>query len=277
MNPSTHSGFKLLSFLPITVILILIASVTAPVTAAQESPSLISQWENTFPSPVAVIRLPKGLSEDSIFDLIDNYEINCASFPCEASDLSFTPLWEEGNFRTYEIRISMQASVDSLKAASDSLASAIIQMEEDVRRTSPSNRPHDLLNTAFRQVTGSASYDYALASLSGTGRMAESMHFDRTAYGALVSKNTVCTGYSRALKAICDRLEIPCWVIIGTKKGIEHSWNAVKLDGQTFYIDCTAAAVGEQEFNPFLFDRTLALRYQYSPASYSIPPWESGN
>lgn len=268
-------NFQFLSFLPILASLILTAPVVESASAAQEIPGLISQWEDTFPSPVAVIQLPKGLSDDSIFNLIDNYEINCASFPCEASDLSFTPLTEKGDFGTYEFRLSMQASEDSLHTAADSLSSAMIQMAEDVRRTAPSDLPQDLLYTAFQKVSGNASYDYTLASLSGTGRMAESMHFDRTAYGALVTKNTVCTGYSRALKGICDQLGIPCWVIIGTKMGIEHSWNAVKLGSQTSYIDCTAAAVGGQEFDPFLFDKVLADRYQYSPASYSIPPWQS--
>ncbi|WP_313154862.1 transglutaminase domain-containing protein [Lacrimispora sp.] len=268
---------QFLSFLPILASLILTAPVSEPTAATQKNSGLIPQWEDTFPSPVAVIQLPKGLSDDSIFNLIDNYEINCASFPCEATDLSFTPLSENGDFRTYEIRLSMQASEGSLKTAADSLSFAMIQMAEDVRRTAPSNLPQDLLNTAFQKISGIASYDYALASLSGTGRMAESMHFDRTAYGALVTKNTVCTGYSRALKGICDQLGIPCWVITGTKKGIEHSWNAVKLGNQTSYIDCTAAAVGEQELDPFLFDKALADQYQYSPASYSIPPWESGS
>lgn len=144
-------NFQFLSFLPILASLILTAPVVESASAAQEIPGLISQWEDTFPSPVAVIQLPKGLSDDSIFNLIDNYEINCASFPCEASDLSFTLLTEKGDFGTYEFRLSMQASEDSLHTAADSLSSAMIQMAEDVRRTAPSDLPQDLLYTAFQK------------------------------------------------------------------------------------------------------------------------------
>ena len=65
--------------------------------------------------------------------------------------------------------------------------------------------------------------------------------FIRTAYGALVCKEGVCEAYTRAFKAVMDKLEIPCVMVQGvyrhndTKHGSEegvdelHIWNYVYL------------------------------------------------
>lgn len=60
----------------------------------------------------------------------------------------------------------------------------------------------------------------------------------QTAYGALVNGDAVCNGYSRAFKAVMDKLEIPCVVVGGysvskssdgeyTTVGEAHAWNYV--------------------------------------------------
>lgn len=40
---------------------------------------------------------------------------------------------------------------------------------------------------------------------------------------------------------MCIRVGIPCEVVIGEDKasGIGHAWNAVYIDGQWLYVDCT--------------------------------------
>jgi hypothetical protein len=61
-----------------------------------------------------------------------------------------------------------------------------------------------------------------------------------TAYGGLVNKVAVCGGYSRAFKAVMDKLGIPCLVVNGyglsqdekgnvTQKTVMHAWNYVYL------------------------------------------------
>lgn len=76
-----------------------------------------------------------------------------------------------------------------------------------------------------------------------------------TAYGALVNNKAMCGGYSRAFKAVMDRLDIPCVLIQGVgytgksvtvasgedlQPGFEaHMWNAVFVDGQWYGVDVT--------------------------------------
>ncbi|MCH5268211.1 MAG: hypothetical protein J1E62_07695 [Lachnospiraceae bacterium] len=57
----------------------------------------------------------------------------------------------------------------------------------------------------------------------------------RTVYGTLVKGESVCEGYSRAMKSVLDRLDIPCVLVQGVYRSSEnkselHMWNYVKVD-----------------------------------------------
>lgn len=58
-----------------------------------------------------------------------------------------------------------------------------------------------------------------------------------TAYGALVDGKAVCSGYARAFMMMCQAVGIDCIYISDSK--MNHSWNAVKIDNEIYYIDCT--------------------------------------
>lgn len=45
----------------------------------------------------------------------------------------------------------------------------------------------------------------------------------------------VCEGYARALKLICDELEIPCVLVSGMGENENHMWNYVKLENGYWY------------------------------------------
>lgn len=63
-------------------------------------------------------------------------------------------------------------------------------------------------------------------------------------YGALINKEAVCEGYSKAFKYIMDDFGIPCVIVCGIGQNsngqIEsHAWNYVKIDNNWYAIDCT--------------------------------------
>ena len=56
----------------------------------------------------------------------------------------------------------------------------------------------------------------------------------------------VCEGYSKAFKIFCDRMDIPCMLVVGYAKnsindnGESHMWNEVKMkDGKWYAVDVT--------------------------------------
>ena len=66
----------------------------------------------------------------------------------------------------------------------------------------------------------------------------------RTAYGALVKGESLCEGYARAVKAVLDRLDIPCVLVQGgyirTTDKIElHMWNYVQVESKWYGLDAT--------------------------------------
>ena len=69
--------------------------------------------------------------------------------------------------------------------------------------------------------------------------------FIRTAYGSIVKGEAVCEGYSRAFKAVMDRLGIPCVLVYGVymhdkNTPEEHMWCEVQLnDGKWYAVDAT--------------------------------------
>lgn len=65
-----------------------------------------------------------------------------------------------------------------------------------------------------------------------------------SAYGALVTKEAACEGYSKAAKLLLDRAGVESALLSGTSTGADgsvgaHMWNAVKLNGEYYYLDCT--------------------------------------
>lgn len=72
----------------------------------------------------------------------------------------------------------------------------------------------------------------------------ENIGFIRTAYGSVVKGEAVCEGYSRALKAVLDRLGIPCVLVYGVYMHNSdtpelHMWCEVEIDGVWYAVDAT--------------------------------------
>ena len=77
--------------------------------------------------------------------------------------------------------------------------------------------------------------------------------------GALGNGVAVCEGIAKAVKILCDELNIWCIIALSEanpEKGIKyrHAWNVIRIDGQYYHLDAT-------------FDNTLSkddtVRYDY--------------
>lgn len=63
------------------------------------------------------------------------------------------------------------------------------------------------------------------------------------AYGCLVSGKAVCSGYSRAMMLLLNRVSVPSMLISGNAQSdtgdISHMWNIVWLAGDPYHLDVT--------------------------------------
>ena len=100
-------------------------------------------------------------------------------------------------------------------------------------------------------VSGSTDYEKISSIHNGLCRLAsyETNLTDETSpanskvffpSSALLSPySTVCDGYSKAFKMLCDKNGIPCIIVVGYAGNIGHAWNYVKMNNRWYAIDTT--------------------------------------
>lgn len=68
-----------------------------------------------------------------------------------------------------------------------------------------------------------------------TDNINDTTYRSNTAYGVLIEKRGICSGYSDTMKIFLDKLNIVNYKICNDK----HIWNLVLLDGEWFHLDLT--------------------------------------
>lgn len=125
---------------------------------------------------------------------------------------------------------------DNTSYTLDALSSAI----QDAKNRIGTNSGHS--------VTVKAIHDYICETVSYVKPATEENLKNnkyQTVHSALVDgKVTVCAGYAKAFKVLCDSYNIPCILVSGmginSTGGTEsHMWNYVQLDGSWYAVDCT--------------------------------------
>lgn len=56
--------------------------------------------------------------------------------------------------------------------------------------------------------------------------------------GAILDHRAVCAGYGRAYVMLCEAADIHNVIYVSSEQ-MNHGWNAVRINGVTYYIDCT--------------------------------------
>lgn len=101
------------------------------------------------------------------------------------------------------------------------------------------SRDYALAKSVNELIATDVAYDFGTYNDYLNGQLSTSP-LSHTAYGALVAKKAVCSGFTFGYKAVMDKLGIPCVVVSGFSKGkdangsdtegnVGHSWNYVLL------------------------------------------------
>ena len=69
-------------------------------------------------------------------------------------------------------------------------------------------------------------------------------NYANTAWGALVYGEAQCSGYARAMVALCDAIGVDCRYVHANSKAFNpnHQWNQVKVDGKWYILDAQGGA-----------------------------------
>lgn len=83
---------------------------------------------------------------------------------------------------------------------------------------------------------------------------------------SVVKGKSVCLGYTKAMKYLCDKVNIPCVVVEGTSKdGIAHSWNKVQINNAWYNVDATNSNTAQMFSNSYdmfnITDELINIQY----------------
>lgn len=92
-------------------------------------------------------------------------------------------------------------------------------------------------------------HDYLKTNLQYDTRYADERVFNRenleahSVVGALIHHKCVCEGFAKAMKYLCDRISLECWVVKGEANNDlsrgNHAWNIVCINGYYHHVDVT--------------------------------------
>lgn len=89
-------------------------------------------------------------------------------------------------------------------------------------------------------------------------------------YGVMVKGLAVCEGYSRTFQLLLNGVGIDCILINGESQGELHMWNAVKLDGDWYYVDVTWDDMDDESIKYDYFnisEKVLSADHEFSKLS----------
>lgn len=91
---------------------------------------------------------------------------------------------------------------------------------------------------------------------------------DNTAYSALVQRQANSEGLAFAYVALCRQLNVDCRIVYGQLDWQDHCWNIVKVDGNYYHVDVSAAINGSFAQSFLRSDEEFWGLYRWDVASY---------
>lgn len=134
----------------------------------------------------------------------------------------------------YTNKSQVEKAVKEYEAAVE----AVVKEAEQVKAGTGEDPVAEKIEFVHDYITENTSYKLEDACKT------ENIPLIRTAYGSLVKHEAVCEGYSRALKSVLDRLEIPCILVNGVYRHSDdvmelHMWTNVRVNDKWYGVDPT--------------------------------------
>ena len=155
-----------------------------------------------------------------------------------------------GTQRLYEINIQYGMSGEELESRREQLQSIAPFAEMDISRMPEAERALE----ACRYLTENC----ALSEEAGRN----------SAYEALVDGEADSEGIAFAYVALCRQLGLECQIVYGQLEWQEHSWNIVRVDGDSYHVDVTQCARNGMERGFLRNDEGFWGLYRWDVSSY---------
>lgn len=136
-----------------------------------------------------------------------------------------------------DIWLCSQYSSEELKEKINAFESAA---EKIISQAAGGLSPFELELYLHDKLLETCSYDdAAMEAYTAESTTGEGHETSYTAYGALVEGKAVCQGYTDAMGYLLSAVGIDNTSVFGKSAGVNHIWNAVKIEGDWYYLDAT--------------------------------------
>ena len=215
----------------------------------------------------------KDMEKERLQLLWDTARINDGADMVEESLTGKATYWDnaDGSY-ICEIRSQYSGTAATREAYRLELMAVLKELEQTIRDAAPQTE-EDTYRLIAQVVAERTAYDDAVSKASVEQALTPDMCYTRTAYGALVQKDSVCTGYAAAFKALCDRFGLPCWVMLGSFDDVGHAWNIVLLDGEVRYVDVTFFDTARSDKHLLFTQQEYEKRHYVPEEGYVTPDW----
>lgn len=181
--------------------------------------------------------------------------------------------WQGGdNDYIAQIQMRYDGTAQQREVYRAALRAVLDEMEAEIRAAGPQD-DEALYLAICKAINARTKYDHVISDASIAETLNAAMRLSRTAYGALVEGSTVCTGFASAVKALCDRFSLPCWVLMGDFDGTGHAWNGVLLQDELRYIDATFYDTTNDRKHVLFSQAEYEKRGYALETGYIMPEW----
>lgn len=158
--------------------------------------------------------------------------------------------WTSGTYTMTSDGNGMVTALDyEFHGNEESVLTMIYQMADEIISGMPRNTEYDAYKYLYDYIIDNTIYD---AEADVDNQNVTSVFFDKV---------SVCAGYSKAFKLLCDRAGLDCVYVTGNSihengESEAHAWNFVRINNQAYWIDVTWG-------DPVFEDKHQEKNYRY--------------
>jgi len=201
------------------------------------------------------------ITEESIREFIEKsyYENPLDIVVIPTTTIEMFP--DNADKRIVEITHNYEYSVRNLETMKTAFSDRIKEVAQEIEVVDTGTALLELCN-AVCEIT---EYD---------GSSAGSIEYNRqnrlfTAYGVFVDELALGEGYAMAYKALCDLLDLECYVVIGRLNDVMHAWNIVELEGDYYHVDVSMCDENGIEAAFLKSDSDIRNEYWWDTENYN--------
>lgn len=116
---------------------------------------------------------------------------------------------------------------------------------------------YEKVKSLYIYLSTHITYDRKAEGLINKGEKNLQTVESQTIVGGFINGEAVCGGIASSYQYLLYQVGIPCYIVSGTRRGGDHAWNIVQIDGQWYHCDLTQDLGKADGFTAFLVSDSI--------------------